>query len=175
MFWFENHILGVSYALFLSEFTGSSTYLLHCCIVAYLLTYAGIVLAPDIEDLVVGDAAEGAAVAGDAAQAAAVASDAAEGDAFPADPDEDVDEDADQVVVNSQTTWFLASNTYHYGNFDLLWIQIDGDRNSNAPAHFEDGIRLSTYPSLRCHIFARHPFNLGPEEEDPVDGPVWIR
>jgi hypothetical protein len=78
-------------------------------------------------------------------------------------------------VPNSQTTWFLASNTYHYGNFDLLWIQIDGDRNSNAPVQFEDGIRLSTYPSLRCHVFARHPFNLRPEAEDPVDGPVWIR
>jgi hypothetical protein len=23
--------------------------------------------------------------------------------------------------------------------------------------------------------FAWHPFNLGPEEEDLVDGPVWIR
>jgi hypothetical protein len=178
MFWFGNHILGVSYALFLSEFIGSSTCLLHCCIVAYLLPYAGtdegprLILAPNIEDPVAGDAAEGAAVAGDAAQAAAVAGDAAEGDAFPADPDEDVEE---VVVVNSQTTWFLASNTYHYGNFDLLWIQIDGDRNSNAPAQFEDGIRLSTYPSLRCQVFARHPFNLRPEAEDPVDGPVWIR
>jgi hypothetical protein len=78
-------------------------------------------------------------------------------------------------VVNSQTTWFLASSTYHYGNFDLLWIQIDGDRHSNGPAQFEDGIRLSTYPSLRCHVFTRHPFNLGLKEEDPVDGPVWIR
>jgi hypothetical protein len=78
-------------------------------------------------------------------------------------------------VPNSQTTWFLASNTYHYGNFDLLWIQIDGDRNSNAPVQFEDGIQLSTYPSLRCQVFARHPFNLHPEAEDPVDGPVWIR
>lgn len=178
MFWFGNHILGVSYALFLSEFTGSSTCLLHCCIVAYLLPYAGtdegprLILAPNIEDPVAGDAAEGAAVAGDAAQAAAVDGDAAEGDAFPADPDEDVEE---VLVPNSQTTWFLASNTYHYGNFDLLWIQIDGDRNSNAPVQFEDGIRLSTYPSLRCHVFARHPFNLRPEAEDPVDGPVWIR
>jgi hypothetical protein len=97
---------------------------------------------------IVGDAAEGAAVAGDAAQATAVAGDAAEGDAFPADLNEDVEEVADHVVVNSQTTWFLASNTYHYGNFDLLWIQIDGDRHSNAPAQFEDEIRLSTYPSL---------------------------
>jgi hypothetical protein len=171
----------MSYALFLSEFTGSSTCLLHCCIVAYLLPYAGtdegprIILAPNIEDPVAGDAAEGTAVAGDAAQAAAVAGDAAEGDACPADPDEDIDEDADQVVVNSQTTWFLASNTYHYGNFDLLWIQIDGDRHSNAPAQFQDGIRLSTYSSLWCHVFTRHPFNLGPEEEDPVDDPVWIR
>jgi hypothetical protein len=34
---------------------------------------------------------------------------------------------------------------------------------------------LSTYPSLWCHVFARHPFNLRPEVEDPVDGPVWIR
>jgi hypothetical protein len=144
MFWFWNHILGVSYALFLSKFTGSSTCLLHCCIMAYLLPYAGtdegprLILAPNIEDPVAGDAAEGAAVAGDAAQATAVAGDAAEGDAFPADPDEDVDKVADQVadhvVVNSQTTWFLASNTYHYGNFDLLWIQIDGDRQINAPA-----------------------------------------
>jgi hypothetical protein len=94
--------------------------------VAYLLPYAGIdegprlILASNIEDPVAGDAAEGAAVAGDAAQAAAVAGDAAKGDAFPADPDEDVEEVADHVVVNSQTTWFLASNTYHYGNFDLL-------------------------------------------------------
>jgi hypothetical protein len=149
--------------------------------VAYLLPYAGtnegprLILAPNIEDPVAGDAAEGAVVAGDAAQAAAVANDAAEGDVFPADLDEDVDEDADQVVVNSQTTWFLTSNTYHYGNSDLIWIQIDGDRHSNAPAQFEDGIQLSTYPSLRCHVFARHPFNLGPEEEDYVDGPVWIR
>jgi hypothetical protein len=92
---------------------------------AYLLTYAGtdegprLILAPNIEDLVTGDAAEGAAIAGDAAQAAAVASDAAKGDAFPADPDEDVEE---VVVVNPQTTWFLASNNYHYGNFNLLWI-----------------------------------------------------
>jgi hypothetical protein len=153
MFWFGNHILRVSYALFLSEFTGSSTCLLHCCIVAYLVLYAGtdegprLILAPNIEDPVAGDAAEGAAVAGDAAQAAAVAGDAVEGDAFPADSDEDVEE---VVVVNSQTTWFLASNTYHYGNFDLLWIQIDGDRNSNAPAQFENGIWLSTYPSLWC-------------------------
>jgi hypothetical protein len=59
--------------------------------VAYLLPNVGtdecprIILAPNIEDLVAGDAAEGAAVAGDAA----------EGDAFLADPDEDVDEDAD--------------------------------------------------------------------------------
>jgi hypothetical protein len=129
--------------------------------VAYLLPYAGtdegpcLILAPNIEDPVAGDAAEGATVAGDAAQAAvvagdaaqaaAVAGDAAEGDAFPADLDEDVDEVADHVVVNLQTTWFLASNTYHYGNFDLLWIQIDGDRHINAPAQFEDGIRLSTY------------------------------
>jgi hypothetical protein len=110
MFWFGNHILGVSYALFLSEFTGSSTYLLHYCIVAYLLPYAGtdevplLILAPNIEDLVAGDTAEGAAVAGDAAQAAVVAGDAVEGDAFPADPDEDVDEVTDHVVVNSQTT-----------------------------------------------------------------------
>jgi hypothetical protein len=37
-------------------------------------------------------------------------------------------------VVNSRPTWFLASNTYHYGNFDLLWIQIDDDRHNNAPA-----------------------------------------
>jgi hypothetical protein len=108
--------------------------------VAYLLSYAGtdegphIILAPNIEDPVAGDAAEGATVAGDAAQAAAVAGDTAEGDAFPADPDEDVDKDADQIVVNSQTTWFLASNTYHYGNFDLLWIQIYGDRHNNARA-----------------------------------------
>jgi hypothetical protein len=127
MFWFGNHILGVSYALFLSEFTGSSSCLLHYCIMAYLFPYIGtdegprLIFAPNIEDPVAGDAAEGAAVA----------SDAAEGDAFPADPDEDVEE---IVVVNPQTTWFLASNTYHYGNFDLLWIQIDGDRNSNAPA-----------------------------------------
>jgi hypothetical protein len=156
--------------------------------VPYLLPYVGtdegprIILATNIEDPVAGDAAEGAAVAGDAAQAAAVADDAAqatsvagdaaEGDAFPADPDEDVEE---VIVVNSQNTWFLASNTYHYGNFNLLWIQIDGDRNSNVPAQFEDGIQLSTYPSLRCHVFARHPFNLRPEAEDPVDGPVWIR
>jgi hypothetical protein len=141
------------------------------------IKFSGIIVtAPsNIEDPVAGDAAEGAAVASDAAQAAAVAGNAAEGDAFPIDPDEDVDEDADQVVVNSQTTLFLASNTFHYGNFDLLWIQIDGDRNSNPPAQFEDGIRLSTYPSLQCHVFARHPFNLGPEEEDHVDGPVWIR
>jgi hypothetical protein len=116
MFWFGNHILGVSYALFQSEFTVSSTCLLHCCIVAYLLLYAGIdegpciILALNIEDPIAGDAAEGATVAGDAA----------EGDAFPANPDKDVDEDVDQVVVNSRTTWFLASNTYHYGNFDLL-------------------------------------------------------
>jgi hypothetical protein len=48
--------------------------------------------------------AKGAIVASDAAQAAAVAGDVAEGDTFPTDPDEDVDEDADQVVVNSQTT-----------------------------------------------------------------------
>jgi hypothetical protein len=109
-----------------------------------------IILAPNIEDVnnvaapqgdagvvpaalgdpVAGDAAEGTAVAGDAAQGAAVAGDvgvavvgdAVEGDALPADLDEDVDEDADQVVVNSHPTWFLASNTYHYGNFDLLWI-----------------------------------------------------
>jgi hypothetical protein len=105
--------------------------------VAYLLLYAGtdegprLILAPNIEDPIAGDAAEGAAVAGDAAQAAAVAGDVAEGDAFPADLDKDVEE---VIVVNSQTTWFLASNTYHYGNFDLLWIQIDGDRHSNAPA-----------------------------------------
>jgi hypothetical protein len=78
--------------------------------VAYLLPYAGtdkgsrIILAPNIEDPVAGDAAEGTAVAGDAAQAAAVVGDAAEGDAFPANLDEDVDEDVDQVVVNSQTT-----------------------------------------------------------------------
>jgi hypothetical protein len=171
----------VSYALFLSEFTGSSTCLLHCCIVAYLLPYTGtdegprLTLAPNIKDPVAGDAAECAAVAGDAAQAAAVAGDAAEGDAFPADPDEDVEEVADHVVVNSQSTWFLVSNTYHYGNFDLLWIQIDGDRHSNAPAQFEDGIQLSTYPSLRCHVFARHPFKLRPKVKDHVDGPVWIR
>jgi hypothetical protein len=107
MFWFGNHILGVSYALFISKFTGSSTCLLYCCIVAYLLLYIDtnegprIILAPNIEDPVAGDAAEGAAVAGDAAEAAAVAGDAAEGDAFPADPDEYIDEDADQVVVNS--------------------------------------------------------------------------
>jgi hypothetical protein len=125
MFCFWNHILGVSYALVLSEFTGSSTCLLHCCIVAYLLSYAGtdkgphLILAPNIEDPVAGDAAEGAAVSGDAAQAAAVPTDPDEGDAFPVDPDEDVEE---VLVVNSQTTWFLASNTYHYGNFDLLWI-----------------------------------------------------
>jgi hypothetical protein len=128
MFWFGNHILGASYALFLSEFTGSSTCLLYYCIVAYLLPYIGtdegprLILAPNIEDPVAGDAAEGVAVAGDAAQAATVAGDAVEEDAFLADPDEDVDEVADHVVVNSQTTWFLASNTYHYGNFDLLWI-----------------------------------------------------
>jgi hypothetical protein len=155
--------------------------------VAYLLPYAGtdegphLILDPNIEDPVAGDAAEGAAVAGDAAQAAAVAGDAAqaaivagdaaEGDAFSADPDEDVEEVADHVVVNSQTTWFLASNTYHYSNFNLLWIQIDGDRHSKAPAQ----IRLSIYLSLRCHIFVRHPFNLCPEVEDPVEGPVWIR
>jgi hypothetical protein len=175
-FWFGNHILGVSYALFLSEFTISSMCLLYYCIVPYLLLYTGtdkgprIILAPNIEDPFAGDAAKGAA-----AQVAAVAGDAAEGDAFPADLDEDIDEDADQVVVNSCPTWFLASNTYHYGNFDLLWIQIDGDIHSNAPAQYEDGIRSSTYPSLRCHIFARHPFNLGSEEDDPVDGPVWIR
>jgi hypothetical protein len=133
-------------------------------------------------DPIAGDAAEGAAVAGDAAQGVVVAGDAgvvvlgdaAEGDAFPADQDEDVDEDADQVVVNSHPTWFLASNTYHYGTFDLLWIQIDGDRHNNAPAQYEDGIRLSTYPSLRCHVFTRHPFNLGPKEDDHVDDPVWI-
>jgi hypothetical protein len=165
MFWFGNQILGVSYALFLSEFTGSSVSLLHCCIVAYLLLYAGtdegprLILALNIEDPVAGDAAEGTAVAGDAAQAAAVAGNAAEGNAFPADPDEDIDEVADHVVVISQTTRFLASNTYHYGNFDLLWIQIDGDRHSNAPAQFEDGILLRTYPSLRYHVFARYPFN----------------
>jgi hypothetical protein len=106
MFWFGNHILGVSYALFLSEFTSSSTCILHCCIVAYLLLYAGtyegprLILALNIEDPELGDAAEGATVAGDAA----------EGDAFPADPDEDIEE---IVVVNPQTTWFLASNTYH--------------------------------------------------------------
>jgi hypothetical protein len=178
----------VSYALFLSESTGCSTCLLHYCIVAYLLPYEGtdegprLIIAPNIEDPVAGDEPEGAtvagdtaqaaAVAGDAAQAAAIASDAAEGDAFPADPDEDVEE---VLVPNSQTTWFLASNTYHYGNFDLLWIQIDGDRNSNAPTQFEDGIRLSTYPSLRCHVFTRYPFNLRPEAKDHVDGPVWIR
>jgi hypothetical protein len=98
MFWFGNRIIGVSYALFLSKFTGSSTYLLHCCIVAYLLPYAGtdegphLILAPNIEDPVARDAAEGAAVTGDASQAAAVVGDAAEGDAFPADPDEDVEE-----------------------------------------------------------------------------------
>jgi hypothetical protein len=72
MFWFGNHILGVSYALFLSEFTGSSTCLLHCCIVAYLLPYAGtdegprLIPAPNNEDPVAGDAAEDAVVAGDA-------------------------------------------------------------------------------------------------------------
>jgi hypothetical protein len=69
----------------------------------------------------------------------------------------------------------LASNSYHYGNFDLLWIQIHGDRHSNAPTQSEDGIRLSTYPSLWCHVFARHPFNLGPEQDDHVDDLVWIR
>jgi hypothetical protein len=104
MFWFGNHILGVSYALFLFEFTGSSTCLLHCCIVAYLLPYAGtdkgprLILASNIEDPVAGDTAEGAAVASDAAQAAAVAGDATEGDVFPTDLDEDVEE---VVVVNS--------------------------------------------------------------------------
>jgi hypothetical protein len=56
MFWFGNHILGVRYALFLSEFTC----LLHYCIVAYLLSYAGtdegprLILAPNIEDPVAG-------------------------------------------------------------------------------------------------------------------------
>jgi hypothetical protein len=124
-------------------------------------------------DPVAGDAAKGATVAGDAG--VVVVGDAAEGDVFPADPDKDVDEDADQVVVNSCPTWFLASNTYHYGNFDLLWIQIDGDRHNNAPAQYEDGIELSTYPSLRCHVFARQPFNLGLEEDGPVDDLVWIR
>jgi hypothetical protein len=154
--------------------------------VAYLFPYAGIdegpriILASNIEDVNnaaapqgdvaavpaaqgdPGDADEGVAVAGDAG--VAVVGDAAEEDAFPADPDEVIDEDADQVVVNSCPTWFLASNTYHYDNFDLLWIQIDGDRHSNAPAQYEDGIRLSTYPSLWCHVFARHPFNLGPKK-----------
>jgi hypothetical protein len=125
----------VSYALFLSEFTGSSTCLLHCCIAAYLLPYTDtdegprLILTPNIEDPVAGDAAKGAVT-----QVAAVAGDVAEGDAFPTDLDENIDEVADHVVVNSQNTWFLASNTYHYGNFDLLWIQIDGDRHSNAPA-----------------------------------------
>jgi hypothetical protein len=147
----------VSYALFQSEFTVSSICLLHCCIVTYLFPYADtdegprIILAPNIEnvnnvvapqgdagavvaaqgDLVAGDAAEGAAVAGDSG--VAVVGDAAEGDAIAANPDEGVDEDAYQVVVNSRPTWFLASNSYHYGNFDLLLIQIHGDRHSNAP------------------------------------------
>jgi hypothetical protein len=102
MFWFRNHILGVSYALFQSEFIVSSICLLHCCIVSYLFPYAGtdegprIILAPNIKDLnnvaapqgdagavpaaqgdpIAGDAAEGAAVAGDTAEGAAVASDA---------------------------------------------------------------------------------------------------
>jgi hypothetical protein len=126
-------------------------------------------------DPVAGNAAEGIVVAGDAG--VAVVGDAAEGDAIAADPDEsvDVDEDVDQVEVNSRPTWFLASNSYHYGKFDLLWIHIHGDRHSNAPAQSEDEIRLSTYPSLRCHIFARRAFILGPEEDDHVDDPVWIR
>jgi hypothetical protein len=79
--------------------------------VAYLLPYTGtdegsrIILSPNIEDPVAGDAAEGAAVVGDAAQAAAVAGAAAEGVAFPANPDEDVDEDVDQVVVKLPSSW----------------------------------------------------------------------
>jgi hypothetical protein len=34
---------------------------------------------------------------------------------------------------------------------------------------------LSTNFSLRCHVFASHAFSLDLEDDDPVDGPVWIR
>jgi hypothetical protein len=54
-------------------------------------------------------------------------------------------------------------------------MHINGDRNTNAPTQFEDGIQLSTYPSLRCHVFARRAFNLDPENDDLIVGPVWIR